>query len=74
MENKTVIITIKDSAGALPRVIQIFSRRGFPIEELHATTVGENKEVTIIFPADEYIHKIVVGQLNKLTDSIEVKE
>ena len=74
MENKTVKVTIKDSVGALPRVIQIFARRGFAIEEIHATTAGENKEVTITFPADDYIKKIVLGQLNKLTDSIEVCE
>ncbi|MDA1197067.1 MAG: hypothetical protein O2779_03830 [Nanoarchaeota archaeon] len=74
MQNKKVIVTIKDSVGALPRIIQIFARRGFAIEEVHAKTIGENKEVIIIFPADEYIQKIVLGQLNKLVDSIEVKD
>jgi|TARA_B100001971_G_C18123490_1_gene500715 acetolactate synthase small subunit len=74
MENKTVKVTIKDSVGALPRVIQIFARRGFAIEEIHAISKENNKEVTIVFPADDYIKKIVLGQLNKLNDSIEVIE
>ncbi len=69
-----VQIVAKNKVDALQRVVQIFTRRGYELSSLHMETDGDSKKIIIEFPADEEISRTVMGQLEKIIDSVEVRE
>lgn len=74
METKKITLKMRDTIGALPRVAQIFSRRGWAFTKLDVSTLaGGFKEIVIEFPADEARYKTLLGLFGKLIDAVEVK-
>lgn len=75
METKKITLKMRDTIGALPRVAQIFSRRGWPYAKLNAITISNGmKEITIEFPADEARYKTLLGLFGKLIDVVEIEK
>src|SRR5690625_7708154 len=76
--NKRHVITIRleNTIGALNRVINMFSARGFNLESV---VVGETSDksisrMTIVTTGDKRIIKQVNRQLDRLIDVLEVEE
>lgn len=70
---KMVELNIVGNLATVQRILQIFSRRAYKIESLNIKSDGTTKNVIIKFPADAYSYKIVVEQLKKLIDLIDIK-
>jgi acetolactate synthase-1/3 small subunit len=76
-EHRHVIaILVENSIGALNRVINLFSARGFNLESV---TVGETDDssvsrMTIVTTGDDRIIAQVNRQLNRLIDTLEVED
>lgn len=72
----TLTLTVAHGFNALPRIVGLFSGRGYNIETI---SLGEAEEpntarVTITTKGDQHIIEQIVGQLEKLVDVIEVRE
>ena len=71
-----ITVLIDDTIGALNRVTNLFSQRGFNLESV---TVGESKDptqrrLTLVTTGNDRIIAQVLRQLNALIDSIEVED
>lgn len=72
----TIAVLVKDHSGVLTRVASLFNRRGFNIESLavgHTSETGISR-MTIVVEGDERALEQIVKQLNKLIDTIRVKD
>jgi acetolactate synthase I/III small subunit len=74
MNNHTISILVENHSGALSRVANLFSGRGYNISSL---TVAETEDstvsrMTIVVGGDPGILEQIVKQLNKLIDVIKV--
>lgn len=70
----TITVLIEKRFGALDRVANLFSGKGFSI---HSITIGETEfedvaRMTIVTSGDDKVKEQVVKQLNKLIDTISV--
>ena len=71
----TLSILVENQAGVLSKISGLFSRRGFNIDSL-AVGVTQDPSVsriTIVANGDEYIVEQLEKQLNKLIDTLKVK-
>lgn len=72
MEEKRYVLSIlvKNTAGALMRLVSLISRRGFNIDDLSvgATTDTSYSRMTIVVRGDEYILNQITLQLAKNPD------
>jgi acetolactate synthase I/III small subunit len=74
MSTHTISLLVENRHGALSRVANLFSGRGYNISSL---TVAETEDptvsrMTIVVTGDEEILEQIVKQLNKLIDVIKV--
>jgi acetolactate synthase-1/3 small subunit len=74
MSTHTISILVENRHGALSRIANLFSSRGYNISSL---TVAETDDatvsrMTIVVAGDESILEQIVKQLNKLIDVIKV--
>ena len=74
MSVHTISVFVENHSGALSRIANLFSSRGYNISSL---TVAETEDqtisrMTIVVEGDEQILEQVVKQLNKLIDVIKV--
>jgi acetolactate synthase small subunit len=70
---KKIKLKVKDSTGAVQRVLQIYSRRDYYLKYCKVVSGEGFKEIRLEFPADYYMYKTVVGHLKKLVDLIEIQ-
>lgn len=71
-----ITVLIDDTIGALNRVTNLFSQRGFNLESV---TVGESKDptqrrLTLVTTGNDRIIAQVLRQLNSLVDTTEVED
>ncbi len=71
-----VMVLLENHLGALNRVINLFSQRGFNLESV---AVGETEDptvsrLTIVTTGNDRIIKQVIRQLNNLVDALEVED
>lgn len=72
----TISVLVENNAGVLSRISGLFSRRGFNIDSL-AVGVTEDPDLsrmTIVVNGDDYVVEQIEKQLNKLIETIKVKE
>lgn len=71
---KTISVLVKNEAGALSRIANLFSGRGYNIESLTvATTLDTNyARTTIVTTGDEAVIEQILKQLNRLIPVIKV--
>ncbi len=74
MSTHTLSLLVENRHGALSRIANLFSGRGYNISSLTvATTEDESvSRMTIVVAGDEDILEQIVKQLNKLIDVIKV--
>lgn len=71
-----VALTVENSIGALNRIVNMFSQRGFNLESV---TVGETDDssiarMTLVTTGNDRIIAQVLRQLNNLVDTLEVED
>lgn len=71
----TISVLVENHAGVLSRVSGLFSRRGFNIDSLAVgvTDDPEISRITIVADGDEHTAQQLEKQLNKLIDTLKVK-
>jgi acetolactate synthase-1/3 small subunit len=69
-------ILLENEAGALSRIVGLFSQRAFNIESLTVAPTDDNSlsRITISTRGDEKVLEQIVKQVNKLIDVIKVSE
>lgn len=72
----TIALTVENSIGALNRIVNMFSQRGFNLESV---TVGETDDssiarMTLVTTGNDRIIAQVLRQLNNLVDTLEVED
>lgn len=72
----TIAVRVENSIGALNRIINLFSQRGFNLESV---AVGETEEasvsrLTIVTTGNDRIIAQVLRQLDNLVDTLEVDD
>lgn len=74
MTKKTISVLVKNEAGALSRIANLFSSRGYNIESLTVATTLDTKyaRATIVTTGDEAVIEQILKQLNKLIPVIKV--
>lgn len=77
--NKTrhvVSILVENEAGALSRVVGLFSARGYNIESLSVAPTDDEEvsRITLVTLGDDDIVEQIIKQLNKLIDVIKVMD
>lgn len=72
----TISILVKNEAGILSCVCDLFSSRGFNIESLTvATTIDPNySRITVVTSGDDVVIEQICKQLNRLINTIKVAE
>ena len=72
----TIAVLVKDHPGVLTRVASLFNRRGFNIESIAVGHTSEENisRMTIVVGGDERILEQIIKQLNKLIDTVRVKD
>jgi acetolactate synthase-1/3 small subunit len=71
-----IALTVENSIGALNRIVNMFSQRGFNLERV---TVGETDDssiarMTLVTTGNDRIIAQVLRQLNNLVDTLEVED
>lgn len=71
-----IALTVENSIGALNRIVNMFSQRGFNLESV---TVGETDDssiarMTLVTTGNDRIIAQVLRQLNNLVDTLEVED
>jgi len=76
MVKHTIAVLVKDHPGVLARVASLFSRRGFNIESLAVGHTNETdiSRMTIVVEGDERVLEQITKQLNKLIDTVRVRD
>ncbi len=71
----TISVLVENHAGVLSRVSGLFSRRGFNIDSLAVGVTDDPavSRITIVADGDEHTAQQLEKQLNKLIDTIKVK-
>lgn len=71
---KTISVLVKNEAGALSRIANLFSSRGYNIESLTVATTLDTKyaRATIVTTGDTAVIEQILKQLNKLIPVIKV--
>jgi len=71
-----VSILVENEAGALSRVVGLFSARGYNIESLSVAPTGDEEvsRITLVTLGDDDIVDQIIKQLNKLIDVIKVMD
>lgn len=74
MNTHTISLLVENRHGALSRVANLFSSRGYNISSLNVAETDDPtiSRMTIVVAGDEGILEQVVKQLNKLIDVIKV--
>lgn len=69
-------ILLENEAGALSRIVGLFSQRAFNIESLTVAPTDDNSlsRITISTIGDDKVLEQIVKQVNKLVDVIKVSE
>jgi acetolactate synthase-1/3 small subunit len=69
-------ILLENEAGALSRIVGLFSQRAFNIESLTVAPTNDNtlSRITISTIGDEKVLEQIVKQVNKLVDVIKISE
>lgn len=72
----TISVLVENHFGVLARVSALFSARGYNIDSL---CVGETQEprvsrMTVVVRGDDRVLEQIIKQLNKLVDTIEVRD
>ena len=75
MKNHTISILLENKFGAFDRVATMFSAKGFRLKSI---TIGETEvkdlaRMTIVTSGDEQMVDQVVKQLNRLVDTVKVR-
>lgn len=72
----TIVVTLENSIGALNRVANLFSARGFNLESVAVgpTTDPSTSRLTLITTANDRIIGQVLQQLNNLVDTLVVDD
>jgi len=72
----TIAVLVKDHPGVLTRVASLFNRRGFNIESMAVGHTSEKdiSRMTIVVGGDERVLEQIIKQLNKLIDTVRVKD
>lgn len=70
----TLSVLVQNEAGALSRIVGLFSGRGFNIESLTVAPTQdiEYSRVTIVTTGDDQVIEQICKQLNKLINTIKV--
>ena len=76
MNTHTISLTVENRHGALSRIANLFSSRGYNITSLNVaeTEDASISRMTIVVAGDEEIIEQVVKQLNRLIDVIKVTD
>lgn len=74
MTKQTISVLVKNEAGALSRIANLFSSRGYNIESLTVATTLDTKyaRATIVTTGDTAVIEQILKQLNKLIPVIKV--
>ena len=74
MNTHTISLTVENRHGALSRIANLFSSRGYNISSLNVAETDDPSisRMTLIVDGDEDILEQVVKQLNRLIDVIKV--
>ncbi len=74
MQRHTISLLLENEAGALSRVANLFSARGYNIESLTVATTQDPtiSRMTIVTTGSETILEQITKQLNKLVDVIKL--
>ncbi len=74
MQRHTISLLLENEAGALSRVANLFSARGYNIESLTVATTQDPtiSRMTIVTTGSEMILEQITKQLNKLVDVIKL--
>ena len=74
MNTHTISLTVENRHGALSRIANLFSSRGYNITSLNVAETEDPSisRMTIVVAGDEDIIEQVVKQLNRLIDVIKV--
>ncbi len=69
-------IIVENEPGVLSRVANLFSARGFNIEELNVAPINDPNlsRMTLVTEGDDAVLEQIGKQLNKLIDTIKVTE
>lgn len=73
--NHTISVLVKNEAGALSRMVGLFSARGYNIESLTVATMLDTKyarATIVVSNCDEKVIEQILKQLNKLIPVIKV--
>lgn len=72
----TLSVLVQNEAGALSRIVGLFSGRGFNIESLTVapTQDAEYSRVTIVTFGDDRVMEQICKQLNRLVNTIKVMD
>jgi acetolactate synthase-1/3 small subunit len=76
MNTHTISLTVENRHGALSRIANLFSSRGYNISSLNVAETEDPSisRMTIVVAGDEDIIEQVVKQLNRLIDVIKVTD
>lgn len=71
---KTISVLVKNEAGALSRIANLFSSRGYNIDSLTVAVTLDSKyaRATIVTEGDKAVIEQILKQLNKLIPVIKV--
>ncbi len=71
----TLSVLVENQPGVLSRVVSLFSRRGYNIDSIAASTVedGHFSRMTIVGEGDDYTLEQMEKQLNKIVPVIKVR-
>lgn len=74
--NHTISLYLANKAGALNRVVLVFSRRGWNIDSLSVSPDADGKlsRCTIVADGDSRTLNLIIGQLKKLIDVVDARE
>lgn len=74
MEKIQLKLSVINRFGVLVRIAEMFARRGFNISalEVHETDDPKISQMTITAYGDEYIHRQILKQLEKLHDVLSI--
>jgi len=76
MKKHTISILVENHFGVLARVSGLFSARGYNIDSLCVGTTEDPamSRMTVVVRGDDRVLEQIIKQLNKLVDTIEVKD
>ncbi|MFT5880276.1 MAG: acetolactate synthase-1/3 small subunit [Moritella sp.] len=73
---RIISVLTENEAGALSRIVGLFSQRGYNIESLTVSTTDDEtlSRLTIVTRGDQAVIEQIMKQLNKLIDVLKVSD